>query len=84
MPEEIYDVLPLPVHLGGIIDREHHEIKPFIGIYVPIELLEKMGWTDKTPLTLSVEDGYLKIFNHFEEEEKIPGRLEYVSLEDIE
>lgn len=75
-----YDVLPLPVHLGGIIDREKNEIKPFVGIYFPVELLEKMGWTNKTYLQLSVEDGFLKIFAPFEEKERLPGELEYLLL----
>jgi hypothetical protein len=55
------------LHLGGIIDRDQNEIKPFVGIYFPVELLEKMGWTSKTYLVLTVEDGFLKIHEPFEE-----------------
>lgn len=51
----------MPVHLGAIKDRENNSIKPFVGVYFPVELLQKMGWTEKTNLVLSVEKGFLKI-----------------------
>lgn len=38
-----YDVLPLPVKLGEIRNKHDNLIKPFVGVYFPVELLEKMG-----------------------------------------
>lgn len=50
-----YDVLPLPVNLFGEYEKFDEDIKPFVGIYFPAELLAKMQWTRKTPLTISVD-----------------------------
>lgn len=57
-----YDVLPLPVTLGSIRDKESQVIKPFVGVYFPVELLDKMNWTKDTRLTLTVEKEGLRIF----------------------
>ena len=61
MPD-YYDVLPIPVTLGGIYDKENNVVKPFVGVYFPAELLDKMGWKKETQLTLSVEKDCVKIF----------------------
>lgn len=70
MSSDIYSVLPLPVHLGAIKDRQLNSIKPFVGVYFPVELLEKMGWTEKSKLKLSVEKGFLKIEKAGNDEEE--------------
>ncbi len=70
MPD-YYDVLPIPVTLGGIYDKENNVVKPFVGVYFPAELLEKMKWTKETQLTLSVEKDCVKIF------QAAPGREDY-------
>lgn len=57
-----YDVLPLPVHLGSIRNKHDNLIKPFVGVYFPVELLNKMGWAKDTKLTLTVEKDVLKIY----------------------
>lgn len=61
MSSELYDVLPLPVTLGNIIDKNNNRLKPFVGIYFPVELLDKMKWSKDTRLILTIEKGYLKI-----------------------
>lgn len=61
MPD-LYDVLPIAVNLGGIVDKENNVVKPFVGVYFPTELLDKMKWDKKTRLTLSVEKDSVKIF----------------------
>lgn len=70
MPD-YYDVLPIPVTLGGIYDKDKNVVKPFVGVYFPAELLEKMKWTKETRLTLSVEKDCVKIF------QAEPGREDY-------
>ena len=85
MLKDVYIVLPLPVHLGAIKDREENPIKPFVGVYFPIELLTKMGWTEKTKLKLSVEKGFLKIEKAGNDEEEFYvdfNELRYEPLED--
>jgi hypothetical protein len=80
-----YDVLPLPVHLGNILDKNNNRIKPFVGIYFPVELLNKMGWTKDTRLQMSVEKGFLKIFQTDADQEEFSfdfNELTYVPLED--
>ena len=57
-----YDVLPIPVHLGGIVDKKTNVVKPLVGIYFPAELLKKMKWTKESRLTLAVEKDGLRIF----------------------
>lgn len=68
MSSDIYNVLSLPVHIGAIKDREQNSIKPFVGVYFPVELLQKMGWNEKSKLKLSVEKGFLKIEKAGEDE----------------
>ena len=58
---DIYDVLPLPTHLGAIRDKESNLLKPFVAVYFPDEILNKMKWSRETRLILSVEKGFLKI-----------------------
>lgn len=59
MSADNYDVLPLPVRLGNIKDREDNLLMPFVSVYFPVELMEKMKWTKETRLTLSVEKDFL-------------------------
>ena len=84
MSSDKYDVLPIPTHLGSVVDKKENRIKPFIGIYFPAELLEKMKWTENTQLTLAVENGFLKIYQDKEREEIFiydePGELVYVPI----
>ena len=56
-----YGVLPIPTHLGNIIDRDNNHLKPFVAIYFPVEIFTKMGWIKETNLIMSVEKGFLKI-----------------------
>ena len=56
-----YAVLPISTHLGEIRDKENNELKPFVAIYFPDEILKKMKWTRETNLLLSVEKDCLKI-----------------------
>ena len=59
---DLYDVLPIAVNPGGIVDKENMVVKPFVGVYFPAELLDKMKWSKDTRLTLSVEKDGVKIF----------------------
>lgn len=52
MINDQYDVLPLPVNLFGEVEKLDENIKPFVGVYFPAELLARMNWTRKTPLTI--------------------------------
>ncbi|HRH44675.1 MAG TPA: hypothetical protein PKY82_23765 [Pyrinomonadaceae bacterium] len=36
-------------------------MKPYVAIYFPDEILQKLKWTRETRLKLSIEKGYLKI-----------------------
>lgn len=81
---DLYDVLPIPTHLGSIIDKETQIIKPFVGIYFPAELLAKMKWTKDTRLSLAVEKDGLRIYA---DESRDPfiydvNELVYVPVED--
>jgi hypothetical protein len=51
---ENYDVLPLPVNIFRQLEDEA-EVKPFVAVYFPAELLDRMKWTRKTPLNLIVD-----------------------------
>lgn len=51
---ETFEVLPLSVNIFRDLEDEA-EVKPFVAVYFPAELLEKMNWTRKTPLTLSID-----------------------------
>jgi hypothetical protein len=55
MSDENYDVLPLPVNLFGKVEKLDQEIKPFVIVYFPAELLAKMNWTRKTRLSISID-----------------------------
>jgi hypothetical protein len=61
MPEDNYDVLPLPVNLFGEVEKLDENIKPFVGVYFPAELLARMNWTRKTPLEISIDGECLMI-----------------------
>jgi hypothetical protein len=61
MPDDSYDVLPLPVNLFGEVEKTDEDIKPFVGVYFPAELLARMNWTRKTPLEISVDGDCLLI-----------------------
>lgn len=49
-----YDVLPLPINIFRHLENEA-EVKPFIAVYFPADLLERMNWNRKTPLNLIVD-----------------------------
>lgn len=86
MSSDKYDVLTLPVHLGSILDKNDNRLKPFIGIYFPVELLIKMGWTKDTHLQLSVEKDFLKICKSDTHPEELffdLNELTYEPLEEI-
>ena len=53
MSTENYDVLPMPVNLFGEYEKFDEDVKPFVGVYFPAELLARMNWTRKTRLTIS-------------------------------
>jgi hypothetical protein len=55
MESDNYDVLPLPVNLFGEYEKLDEGVKPFVGVYFPAELLARMNWTRKTPLSISVD-----------------------------
>lgn len=84
MSSDNYDVLPIPVHIGSIIDKETNIIKPFVGIYFPAELLKKMKWNKETRLTLSVEKDCLKIVRDETRDEFIydTNELMYIPIEE--
>lgn len=85
MSSDKYEVLPLPTHIGGIIDKNNNIVKPFIAAYFPDELLIKMGWDKKTRLELAVEKGFLKIFKSDSDPEELfytTNELSYLPLED--
>ena len=76
-----YAVLPISTHLGEIRDKENNQLKPFVAIYFPDELMEKMKWTKETNLILSVEKDCLKIKSLGDDREdnyfRLPGELVY-------
>ena len=80
---DIYDVLPIPTTIGKVINKQNNRLKPFVAVYFPKEILDKMHWDKKTRLTLSVEKNFLKISkNESREEECFTDELVYVPLED--
>jgi hypothetical protein len=61
MPDaESYDVLLLPVNIFRQLEDEA-EVKPFVAVYFPAELLDRLNWTRKTPLNLSIDGETLVI-----------------------
>jgi hypothetical protein len=58
---EVYEVLPLPVNIFSQIEQSADEIKPFIAVYFPADLLSKMKWTKKTLLIVTIDGDNLVI-----------------------
>lgn len=79
---ENYDVLPLPTHIGSVIDKQNNRLKPFVAVYFPVEILNKMKWDRKARLTLSIEKGHLKIYQNDSGEEYFTNELVYEPIED--
>lgn len=79
-----YDVLPLPTHIGGIINKHSDLIKPFVGVYFPQELLDKMKWSKGDRLTLRVQKDGLKIFKDEADREPFFYDTHELIYEDIE
>lgn len=55
-----FDVLPLSVNIFRHLEDEA-EVKPFVAVYFPAELLDRMKWNRKTPLTLIIDGENLVI-----------------------
>lgn len=55
-----FDVLPLPVNIFRHLEDEA-EVKPFVAVYFPAALLERMNWTRKTPLQITIDGEVLMI-----------------------
>lgn len=62
MSTETYDLKPIGTHPGKIYDKHNNILKPFVAAYIPEEILQKMGWTNKDNLKVSLEKGFLKIY----------------------
>ncbi len=62
MSQETYDVLPFPVQIFGVLDRNNLPVEHFVGVYFPVDLMEKMNWKSETELVLSVDKGFLTIY----------------------
>ncbi|HQU83883.1 MAG TPA: hypothetical protein PKY59_12185 [Pyrinomonadaceae bacterium] len=58
---EVYEVLPLSVNIFNQIETSADEIKPFIAVYFPADLLSQMNWTKKTPLIVTIDGSNLII-----------------------
>lgn len=69
-----YDVLPLPINIFNHLEAEA-EVKPFIAVYFPADLLERMHWNKKTPLNLII-DGETLIISKKELEYELEPDLE--------
>ena len=76
--QDQYDVLPLPVNLFEQPGNQVN-LKPFVAVYFPAELLEKMRWNRKTPLSLLIDGETLLISKKDLEYEIDPeGESEYL------
>lgn len=83
---DTYDLKPIGTNVGKIFDKHSNILKPFAAAYIPKEILERMGWTEKTHLKISIENGFLKVFESNAEPDadyfKIANELTYEAIQD--